>query len=187
MLGGFITSHVVFPMMVGAAVWLPLLLLTIERLAQRFLRARESGATHGILLASIPDMAVGTLAVGMAFLAGHPEMYYYVGLTAAAYSVWRLAAVVRARGPESNGWRSGLALGAMLVAMALLGIGLGAAQWIPLLELVQVNWRQGARPSRRCRAGPGRSAARWRSLSPISTATPRTTPGSTCSAAKSSR
>ncbi len=143
MLGGFITSHVVFPMMVGAAVWLPLLLLTIERLAQRFLRARESGATHGILLASIPDMAVGTLAVGMAFLAGHPEMYYYVGLTAAAYSVWRLAAVVRARGPESNGWRSGLALGAMLVAMALLGIGLGAAQWIPLLELVQVNWRQG--------------------------------------------
>ncbi len=142
MLGGFITSHVVFPMMVGAAVWLPLVLTAIERVAQRYLH-EPAGETRVPFTANIPDLALGTLAVGMAFLAGHPEMYYYIGLTAAAYAIWRLSAIARGAGLGLRGWRMTLAPAAAVLLMALLGIGLGAAQWIPLLEVLQFNWRQG--------------------------------------------
>ncbi|MGI6368497.1 MAG: oligosaccharide flippase family protein [Anaerolineae bacterium] len=135
MLGGFITSHVVFPMMVGAAVWLPLVLTAIERLVQRQLLDESGGPS---LAACLADVALGVLAMGMVMLAGHPEMYYYVGLTAGAYGLWRLVAIVR-----RCGWGAASRTVGLLLSMALLGIGLGAAQWIPLLEFVQVNWRQG--------------------------------------------
>ncbi len=132
MFGGLMVTHNVFPMIVGAAVWLPLLLAAIERIARR----AEAGVPYG--LASLPDLALGAIALGMVMLAGHPEMYYYVGLTAAAYGVWRGASIARRRGTRT-------ALGALglLAAIALLGIGLGAAQWLPLLELVRSNWREG--------------------------------------------
>ncbi len=132
MFGGLMVTHQVFPMIVGAAVWLALLLTAIERIARR----AEAGAPYG--LASLPDLALGAFALGMAMLAGHPEMYYYVGLTAAAFGLWRGLGIAR-----SQGARRALGAWALLAAIALVGIGLGAAQWMPLLELVQSNWREG--------------------------------------------
>ncbi len=132
MFGGLMVTHNVFPMIVGAAVWLPLLLMAMERIAQR----AESGQPYG--MASIPDLALGALALGMVMLAGHPEMYYYVGLTATAYGVWRAVGIARQRGG-----RAALGAVALLAGIALLGVGLGTAQWMPLLELVQSNWREG--------------------------------------------
>ncbi len=129
---GFLVISNVFPMIVAAAVWLPLLLVAIERIAQRQL--------HGASLwRHLPDMTLGAVAFGMAFLAGHPEMYFYIGLVAGLYGLWRLVAIWR----HGRRWRDiATAAGAML-GMAALGVGLGCAQWVPLLDLLQGNVRQG--------------------------------------------
>lgn len=130
MFGGFMVIRNVFPMIIAAAVWLPLILLSIERLVRR-------AAQHPGILSQIPDLALGTVGFGLAFLAGHPEMYYYISLTAAAYAAWGLLRLHRQGCP----WRHvGLTAG-LLGCMALVGIGLGAAQWLPLLELVRHNFR----------------------------------------------
>lgn len=126
---GFLVISNVFPMIVAAAVWLPVILIAIERIAQREAR----GASF---LRHIPDVLYGSAAVGMVLLAGHPEMYYYVGLTAALYGLWRLAGLAKR-------WKSALRVAGILLAMAAVGIGLGAVQWLPLLDLVRHNVRQG--------------------------------------------
>ncbi|MBN1400461.1 MAG: oligosaccharide flippase family protein [Anaerolineae bacterium] len=131
MFSGFIVIRNVFPMIVAAAVWLPLVLTSIERLIRR----AEAGETF--FVPYVPPLALGAVSLGMSFLAGHPEMYYYVALTSAAYALWRLASLIR----RTRSWRLfGIATGA-LVLMALLGIGLAAAQWLPLLELVRHSFR----------------------------------------------
>lgn len=129
---GFMVIGNVFPMIVAAAVWLPLVLAVVERIARR----QQEGAS---LWQHAPDMALGAMALGMVFLAGHPEMYFYIGLVTGLYALWRLAEVARA----TRRW-SDLASGAgALAAMAVIGIGLGCAQWAPLLDVLGDNVRQG--------------------------------------------
>ncbi len=129
---GFIFISQVFPMIVAAAVWLPLILCLIERTVQM----AERGARW---LTQIPHLLLGAAAVGMVLLAGHPEMDYYVALTAAAYALWRLIGLAR----RTHSRVAVLLAGVALLAMALAGAGLGAAQWYPLFELVQHNFREG--------------------------------------------
>ncbi|MFH1086779.1 MAG: hypothetical protein V1772_13585, partial [Chloroflexota bacterium] len=128
---GFMVIGNVFPMIVAAAVWLPLILAAIEATVQR----AERGARE--LLGYIPLTALGAVAFGLSFLAGHPEMYYYVALTAGAYALWRLVTLTLRRPPLAP---LALAAGAA-AAMAAVGLGLAAAQWLPLLELARVNFR----------------------------------------------
>ena len=152
MFSGLMVTHNVFPMIVAAAVWLPLILACIERIVSR---AEDSVSTalcaanprtgantqvpHTIV-GYLPDMLCGAVAVGMVFLAGHPEMYYYVALTSGAYTLWRLGRVAL----RTRCW-SGLARAALLLAaLAIVGLGLGSAQWLPLLETVRDNFREGA-------------------------------------------
>lgn len=130
---GFMVIRTVFPMVVAAAVWLPLFLACIERLVQVSERPSD-GAWR-----AIPVVVVGAGAFGMTFLAGHPEMYYYVGLVAGAYAVWRMVGSWRKR----RDTRRVVALATALLAMAVIGLGLGAAQWLPLYELVTHSFRQG--------------------------------------------
>ncbi|MHB1295297.1 MAG: oligosaccharide flippase family protein [Anaerolineae bacterium] len=127
---GFMVVSNVHPMIVAAAVWLPLILAFIERVVRR--------AEEGILrpAAYLPDLILGAVAFGMVLLAGHPEMYYYVALIAAAYALYRLVALRR-------NLRCALAVAGGLLTMALLGVGVGAAQWLPLLDVVRYNFRQG--------------------------------------------
>ncbi|MBC7256133.1 MAG: hypothetical protein H5T66_08545, partial [Chloroflexi bacterium] len=126
---GFLVISNVFPMIVAAAIWLPVILMAIERMARR--------EAHGApFLGHIADLLYGSAAIGMAMLAGHPEMYYYVGITAALYGLWRMATLAKHR-------KSALKMAGLLLAMAAIGIGLGAAQWLPLLDLVRYNVRQG--------------------------------------------
>ena len=140
MFAGFTVTHNVFPMIIAGVVWLPLILVAIERIVRRA-QAQHSGEQGGgSVVAHIPDLLLGSLATGMVFLAGHPEMYYYVALTAGAYALWRLTAL--AWGTRAVG--TVLKTGATLLALAVLGFGLGAAQWLPLLELVRTNFREGA-------------------------------------------
>ncbi|NLD74987.1 MAG: YfhO family protein, partial [Chloroflexi bacterium] len=132
--GGFMVIRNVFPMIVAAAVWLPLILAVVEVTVRR----AEEGAPSP--MGAIPLLAVGAAALGMVLLAGHPEMYYYVALTTAAYSLWRLAGLWRRR----RSWRRSALVAAGLLGMGVVGLGLGAAQWVPLLDLVRHNFREGS-------------------------------------------
>lgn len=132
-LSGFMIIRNVFPMIIAAAVWLPVILISIERIVQRATR------DDGNLIAYIPEIVLGILALGMVLLAGHPEMYYYIALVSLAYGLWRLVQLQRAR----RHWGATLRTTGLLATMASTGAALGAAQWLPLLELVQTNFRQG--------------------------------------------
>jgi len=134
MFGSFMVIRNVFPMIVATAVWLPLVMTAIERIVVR----AERGDCKAI--GYIPDLVLGTVAFGMVFLAGHPEMYYYIGLISGLFALWRLARL----GLRRRAWKPVLMAAGALLAMAMLGVGLGTAQWLPLIELVRHNFRQGS-------------------------------------------
>jgi len=132
MFGGFMVIRNVFPMIVAAAVWLPLILALIERSVCR--------SSQVPLWKLLPEIILGAGAFGMVFLAGHPEMYYYVALSSAAFALWHLTGLAW----RKRSWRPLSKVALVLLAMPLLGLGLGTAQWLPLLDLVRSNFRQGS-------------------------------------------
>ena len=145
--GFMLVSAAVFPMIIGAAVWLPLLLLCLEMLARASMSPRGAGKT-------LPWAALGALALGCQILAGHIEITYYTLLVMAAYAAWRLLtrAVRHTRGDRHNSvsesrepWRrSLLKTSGWYLALVLLGLMLGAIQFIPFYEVGQANFREGA-------------------------------------------
>jgi len=135
----------VFPMIIGAAAWIPLVLLMTEFVIQQrpFLRGRP---------ASAPWAVIGAIALGCNILAGHVEITYYTLIITAYYAAMRLFwSWWKGRNPVSSStlprergklkWIVGRGL--WLTMMVGLGIGLGAIQFIPLFELVSVNYRDG--------------------------------------------
>jgi O-antigen/teichoic acid export membrane protein len=130
----FFVVSVTFPMIIAAASWLPLVLTAIEIMVHK---QEEKG---NVPYSPVPYVVIGSLAVGLSVLAGHAEMLYYVLLTAGFYAFWRLLAC----GWLLRVWRPVLRLGIWLLVMVALGLGLGAAQLLPLYELVKENFRQGS-------------------------------------------
>src|SRR5690606_2269181 len=94
--GFMLVSAAVFPMIVGAAVWLPLILMCREMVVRAALSPRDSGKT-------LPWAALGGLALGCQILAGHIEITYYTLLVMAAFAAWRLLTrVVRVRARQDD-------------------------------------------------------------------------------------
>ena len=133
-LGGFLVIRAVFPMMIAGAAWLPLELAMIELTVER--RAALGGrATR------LPWVVIGAIGLGMVALAGHVEIFYYTLLVMAFYAGWRLVARLVSR---EESWRGSATGGGWLLVMVGLGLALGAIQTVPLIELGQVNFREGA-------------------------------------------
>lgn len=126
---GFVIASVVFPMMIGGVVWLPLILWSIEAIIRErlFLDRR----------AVIPYVTVGALAVALNILAGHVEITIYTLLIAGYFAAGRLLFTLW----QERAWSLIIRKGAWLLAMVGLGIGLAGVQFIPLLEFVNDNWR----------------------------------------------
>ncbi|UCG24706.1 MAG: oligosaccharide flippase family protein, partial [Chloroflexota bacterium] len=147
--GFLLVSSAVFPMILGAAIWLPLLLACIEKVIQNASSREDAGRT-------LPWVALGSLALGTQLLAGHIEITYYTLLVMAAYALWRLAGRARqARRRRPTGDQAGEDPGTSWTAMLLrpavwlggmvaLGLLLGAIQFIPFLEVGQANFREGS-------------------------------------------
>jgi len=166
-LSGFFLASAVFPMMIAAAAWIPLLVLMVELVIrqQPFLRGRPS---------SLPWVIIGAVALGCNILAGHVEITYYALLVSGFYAACRLgwgfftteaqrgyrgevtAEGQRGRGAEgdnvgaTNGvsafsgrLRFAVGRGVWLLVMIALGLGLGAVQFIPLFEFAALNYRDG--------------------------------------------
>lgn len=126
--GFLLVSAAVFPMILGAAVWLPLLLACIEKVI---------GTAVGRRGTTFLWMALGAVALGLQILAGHIEITYYTLLIMAVYALWRLAAAARS---VVHLWQPA----AWLAGMVAVGLLLGGVQLIPFYEVGQVNFREGA-------------------------------------------
>lgn len=150
--GFMLTSAAVFPMVIGAAVWLPLLLGCIEkvmrgwRLGASSLQSPVSSLSNTTVLWAL----LGAVALGLQILAGHIEITYYTLLVMAVYAAWRLISVTyyrwRITPPNSRFALHTIPLRPILwlVGMVLLGLMLGAIQLIPLYEVGQANFREGS-------------------------------------------
>jgi O-antigen/teichoic acid export membrane protein len=133
-LSAFFVVSIVFPMIIAAAAWLPLLLAIVEIMIRK---QEEKGSGPFV---PIVYVLVGAIALGIHVLAGHPEILVYTLLVTAYYALARLLMLWHRLG----NWRPALRLGAWLAVMLALGLGLGAVQLIPMFELVTQNFRQGS-------------------------------------------
>lgn len=135
--GFLIVSAAVFPMIISAAAWLPLLLGCIEKIVTG---AERKASTTMIWV------GLGAAAMGLQILSGHIEITYYTLLIMAFFALWRLGAMALSlRRSADKKWLSQTAkpLG-WLIAMVALGIMLGALQLIPFYEVGQANFREGS-------------------------------------------
>ena len=139
-LSAFFVISAVFPMIVAAAVWLPLILLMIEFIIT------QRRALRGVP-ASVPWIAIGAVALGCMVLAGHVEITYYTLIVSAYYAGARLIYVLwkqRVGARHASPLRHVITRGAMVAALLVLGMGLGAVQFIPTFEAANGNFRSDA-------------------------------------------
>ncbi len=134
-LGGYLVAHWVFPSMVYAIAWLPLLLALTEKTVTRASTRAGTGAGKGRCGAG-PYRYAGLLALAIALqlLAGHAQTSFYSLLIVAAFALWR---AIRQRG-------DGIVRCAWPVALAVvLGLALAAVQLLPTAELTAHSQRAG--------------------------------------------
>ena len=133
---GFMIASAVFPMIVAAAVWLPLILCMIENI----LRGRGLWIFQRTALLWV---AIGALALCCNILAGHAEMTVYTLCIAGYYAAFRLLWVClsQRRAQGKIPWRWALKTALWLLTLLALGIGLGGLQLLPLYDFVGSNWR----------------------------------------------
>ncbi len=139
---GFMTVSVVHPMIIAGASWLPFILAMVELI----MRQRPA---FGGRPTSLPWALLGAAGVGCQMLAGHAENTYFVLLATGLYAAWRLTG----RALSSQPWRAVshwqeaaepvVRPGLWLVLMAVLGLALGAVQFVPLYEVASTSFRGG--------------------------------------------
>ncbi|HEV8638861.1 MAG TPA: oligosaccharide flippase family protein [Chloroflexota bacterium] len=130
----FLIVSFTWPMIVSAASWLPLLLLTVELIVRQWERGAPPEPERAVGLALL-----GALALALQILAGHLEITFYAAFTLLFYGLGRLIlGPLRERGP-------GPALGALacLALMGLAGPLVAAVQLLPFHELIGQNYRRG--------------------------------------------
>lgn len=128
-LSGFMLARCGFPMIIASAAWLPLILASVERLV-----ARHNSGAGGVRW---PWGIVGAFALGCQLLAGHFEIVVYTLLLCVFYAVWR--SVQEWKRP----WRETLRSGSAVLGLLVLGLLLGAVQWVPFVEVARDSFRQG--------------------------------------------
>jgi len=131
-LSGFFLISVVFQMIIAGAAWLPFLMLMVE-----FTLRREPFAGKP---AVIPWVAGGAVGLGMTILAGHVEFVYYVLLVMGFWAGLRLLHLLISR---RTSFLQAVQKGITLLALVGLGIGIGAVQFLPFLELAGGSFREG--------------------------------------------
>ena len=126
----FLTVSYIWPMVLGSAVWLPLILWSLVGMRQ----ALEKGRLGRALAIDLP---VGALATALGVLGGHLEITFYATFTAGLYAIYLVGST----------WARRRLLSGRLLVLAALALGLGvvlaSVQLVPFLEVLQTNNRQG--------------------------------------------
>jgi len=144
---GFLVVSFLWPQVLSTAVWLPLLVTMVELVVREGERElKEQGGIPSVLYvrrsASSRQLLyaiLGSIILGLQFLAGHMEISFYILFTMAFYAACRLLMVFK----ETHDLRRGIELGLTLVAMVALGFGLAGVQLVPFYELIKANFRRG--------------------------------------------
>ncbi|HLL70322.1 MAG TPA: YfhO family protein [Pyrinomonadaceae bacterium] len=136
---GFLIAHLGHAALVHAAAWLPLFILSLEKLARRTdverrtgVEQREeedAGSSHRAGAVSF-WFAVGAASVACSALAGHPQIFVYTLSLGGVYAL--------ARGWHARRRWLYYTLCALLV---LTGTGLAAVQLLPTAELAALSLR----------------------------------------------
>ncbi len=121
MFSGFLLAHVQHWTMVDTIVWLPLVLACV-------VRADATGQRRWGVLAG--------LGLGIAFLAGHPQIFYYMALVAAALGLTLLGRRVMARQPWAR-------LATVYLLVPAVALGIAAVQLLPSWEAALGSHRAG--------------------------------------------
>ncbi len=131
-----IVARIQFPPMVQAAPYLPLLLLTIDRMtSSEFLSVSSTLAK--LELKPTPPRLLLTVTVALMVLASHPQMAFLSLLAAVPYAIYR----VRQR---TGKWLSPLWI--VFAVYFALGVGLCAVQLLPTLQLLRESPREQMTP-----------------------------------------
>ena len=121
MFSGFMLAHVSHWTMIDTTVWLPAILTCLVR-ADLTERPR-----WGVL---------GGLALGVAFLAGHPQLFYHVALATVALGL----TLVARRAAAGKPWRR---LTTILLLAPVVALGVAAIQLVPSWEIALASHRAG--------------------------------------------
>lgn len=122
--GGYLTGYPPLQTAILETVtWLPLILLTLRRLA--------SQPQSLISTRSVQSLSLSSLLLALAFFAGHPQTFLFVAYLAAAYFIHRAAAHARP-------WRWTLT---RLAAIFGLLFGLSLAQLLPQAQYLSLSTR----------------------------------------------
>lgn len=145
---GLMVVSVIWPMVLGTIIWLPLLLLIVELI----IRAAERGATNapgaaghseqvtiGIQVDVLPLSIAGGAVLGIVMLSGHLEYSFYVLFSILFFALARLVAAIKGGTQVSRLAPTVLGLG----SIAIIGVALAGAQLLPFFELAKENFRTG--------------------------------------------
>jgi hypothetical protein len=132
--GGYLAARWVFPSMVYAIAWLPLMLALVEQLIRN---------THHAIRNRCSVWRIGLLAsvIALQLLAGHAQTSFYSLLIVAAFALFRLTQ--HATRSTHHALRTTLLAACCLLLAALWGVALAAIQLLPSAELVAHSQRAG--------------------------------------------
>ncbi len=122
---GPVIVRVFQPSLLRSAVWLPVGWWCVQRSGGR----------------AEPWLWAAGAAVGLSWLAGHPQVALYVTIAVAAYAVW----LAWSRPGRTRRGRAAAAVKSLL-HLGVVAAGVGAAQWIPTLEFMPWSRRAGPFP-----------------------------------------
>ena len=134
---GFVVVSFLWPQVVSTLVWLPLLLAFVELIVRSQEAAYARPPRHSEVRGAGLLVALGGLAVGIQFLAGHLEMSFYILFTLLFYGAARLVVSLWSTRCLGLSVRSGLLLAGMLAS----GATIAGAQLLPFYELIGHNYR----------------------------------------------
>jgi hypothetical protein len=144
--GGYIVARWVFPSMVYAAAWLPLMLALSERLIRRTIPNPQgtSSSTKSRFGVWMLDMALLAASIALQLLAGHAQTSFYSLLIVAIFAIIRIAQhAARSMGHGTRPGRYVAQSVGCLALAALWGVALAAIQLLPTAELAAHSQRAG--------------------------------------------
>jgi O-antigen/teichoic acid export membrane protein len=143
-LSGFmVASAAAHTMVIAGASWLPFILAMVELVIQQ-------RPALGRRPTTLPWVLMGAIGLGCHMLVGHGENTAFVLLVTGTYAAWRLVTNQPASQPtdKRSSWLVSWFVSSRraivwLTLMLILGLALGAVQFVPMYEVVKDSFRGG--------------------------------------------
>ncbi|WP_018860002.1 YfhO family protein [Rhizobium sp. 42MFCr.1] len=118
--GSFLVGHLGHASIIHSAAWMPLVIWSIDAFPGR---------------ASPVKFAIGSVAIALCFLGGHPQIFVYAMVLAGTIAFRNIMQI------RTGGLLSIVRLGGAYLGMVAVGIGISAVQLIPFIEFSRYSSR----------------------------------------------